>query len=190
MRRRSGADGKGRALERVEGRQDQRTTAGEHEAIDRRRRDIAPGRRQILDAVGQKVLHGFLQNRHQTLMPLSVNLAALAGAERVAVARFAAVAALAGGAAEAPRPVRAWLAASGADEETLATFEDALRTPPPLTVALAGLTTPETDLIAFILCLVAARESGPAASAFADYVAAARALPSTLVRAAERRYRV
>lgn len=190
MRRRSGAGWKEWALERVAGRQDQRTTAGEREAIDRRHRDIAPGRRQILDAVGQKVLHGFLQNRHQTLMPLSVNLASLAGAERVAVARFAAVAVLAGGAAEAPRPVRAWLIASGADEETLATFEDALRTPPPLTLALAGLTTPEMDLIAFILCLVAAREGGAAASAFADYVAAARALPSTLVRAAERRYRV
>ncbi len=190
MRHRSGACGKGWALERVAGRQDQRTTAGEREAIDRRHRDIAPGRRQILDAVGQKVLHGFLQNRHQTLMPLSVSLASLAGAERAAVARFAAVAALAGGAEGAPRPVRAWLAASGADEEALAAFEDALRTPPPLTVALAGLTTPEMDLIAFILCLIAAREAGPAASAFADYVAAARALPSTLVRAAERRYRV
>lgn len=190
MRRRSGAGWKGRALERVDGRRDHRTTAGEHETIDRRHRDIAPGRRQILDAVGQKVLHGFLQNRHQTLMPLSVNLAALDEAERGAIARFAAVAAQAGGAAEAPRPVRGWLAASGADDGTLAAFEAALRAPPPLTVALAGLTKPETDLIAFILCLVAAREAGPAGWAFADYIAASRALPSTLVRAAERRYRV
>lgn len=190
MRRRSGAGWKGRALERVAGRQDHRTTAGEREAIDRRHRDIAPGRRQILDAVGQKVLHGFLQNRHQTLMPLSVNLAALTGEDRAAIARFAAVAALAGGAVGAPRPVREWLAAAGADDGTLTAFADALRAPLPLSAALAGLTRPETDLIAFILCLVAAREAGPAASAFADYVAAARALPSTLVRAAERRYRV
>lgn len=183
-------DWKGRALGTVDGPQDQRTTAGEHETIGRRHRDIAPGRRQILDGVGQKILHGFLQNRHQTQVPLSVNLASLAEAERMAVGRFAAVAALAGGAVGARQPVRTWLAANGADRAILAAFEDALRTPPSLTGALAGLTTPEADLIAFILCLVAAREAGPAASAFADYIAAARALPSTLVRAAERRYRV
>jgi len=165
-------------------------TAGEHEAIDRRHRDIAPGRRQVLDVIGQKVLHGFLQNRHQTLVPLSVNLASLAPAKRAVIARFAAVAAQAGGVSQAPRPVRAWLATSGADDETLAAFDDALQAPPPLSVVLAGLTMPEMDLIAFILCLIAAREAGPAGWAFADYIAVSRALPSTLVRAAERRYRV
>ncbi|MGU3667231.1 hypothetical protein ACLBX9_23850 [Methylobacterium sp. A49B] len=163
---------------------------GEPEAVDRRHRNIPPGQRQILEVVGQKVLHGFLQNRHQTVMPLSVNLARLSGAERGALARFAAVVARSSGPMMVLDPIRAWLAASGADQEVLATFDDALTSPPPLDRALAGLTGAETSLIAFILCLIAARAAGPTGWAFADYVALHRGLPTTAVRAAERRYRV
>ena len=161
----------------------------EREAIDRRHREIAPGRRQITEVISQKVLHGFLQNRHQTLMPLSVNLARLAENNRVALTRFAAVAARASDSDASPNSVRAWLASSGADAKALSEFESALRSPPPLDAALTALTEPEAALIAFILCLVAARDAGPAGWAFADYVALHRALPTTAVRAAERRYR-
>lgn len=161
----------------------------EREAIDRRHRAVAPDRRQVAEVVGQKVLHGFLQNRHQTLMPLSVNLARLAEAERAALARFAAVAAQAGRAESAPDRVRTWLSGAGADAGLLAAFDASLRSPPPLDAVLAALREPETALIAFILCLVAAREAGPAGWAFAEYVALHRALPTTAVRAAERRYR-
>ena len=72
-------------LQLVETGADRQPSEGEREAIDRRHRAVAPGRRQIAEAVGQKVLHGFLQNRHQTLMPLSVNLARLAEADRAAL---------------------------------------------------------------------------------------------------------
>ena len=164
--------------------------AGEADAVDRRHRNIPPGRRQILEVVGQKVIHGFLQNRHQTLMPLSVNLARLPGVERTALARFAAVVARSSGPTPVLDPIRAWLVASGADAEVFATFDDALRTPPPLDEALAGLSDPDTSLIGFILCLIAARAAGPPGWAFADYVALHRGLPTTAVRAAERRYRV
>lgn len=176
-------------LQLVETGQDHQPSEEEREAIDRRHRAVAPGRRQIAEVVGQKVLHGFLQNRHQTLMPLSVNLARLPEADRTALARFAAVAARAGRAEAAPDPVRTWLAGSGADADLLAAFEAALRSPPPLDAALAALSEPETALIAFILCLVAARGAGPAGWAFADYVALHRTLPTSAVRAAERRYR-
>jgi hypothetical protein len=176
-------------LQLVEREQDHQPFEGEREAVDRRRRAVAPGRRQIAEAVGQKVLHGFLQNRHQTLMPLSVNLARLAEADRAALARFAAVAARAGRAEAAPDPVRTWILGAGADPALLAAFDAALRSPPPLDAALAALREPETALIAFILCLIAARGAGPAGWAFADYVALHRALPTAAVRAAERRYR-
>ncbi|MEE7449794.1 hypothetical protein MRF4_19340 [Methylobacterium radiotolerans] len=159
------------------------------EAVSRRNREIAPGRRQISEAIGQKVLHGFLQNRHQTLMPLSISLGRIADAERAAIARFAAVAVRAGSADAALEPVRACLIGFAADAEMLAAFEAALQSPPPLDAALGGLTDPEVALIAFILCLVAARRAGPAAGAFADYVALHRGLPTAAVRAAERRYR-
>jgi hypothetical protein len=176
-------------LQLVETGPDHQPSEGERATIDRRHRAVEPGRRQLAEAVGQKVLHGFLQNRHQTLMPLSVNLTRLAEGECAALARFAAVAARAGGAEAALDPVRAWLRGSGADAGLLAAFEAALRSPPPLDAALAALVEPETALIAFILCLVAAREAGPAGWAFADYVALHRALPNAAVRAAERRYR-
>ena len=159
------------------------------EAVSRRSREITPGRRQITEAIGQKILHGFLQNRHQTLMPLSINLARLAATERTAIARFAAVAVRAGKADAALTLVHACLTGFAADAEMLAAFEVALHSPPPLDAALGALADPETALIAFILCLVAARDGGPAARVFADYVALHRELPTSAVRAAERRYR-
>jgi hypothetical protein len=168
---------------------DRRPCEAGREAVSRRNREIAPGRRQISEAIGQKVLHGFLQNRHQTLIPLSINLARIADAERAAIARFAAVAVRAGSADAALEPVRACLIGFAADSDMLAAFEAALRSPPPLHAALSGLADPEIALIAFILCLVAARSAGPAAWAFADYVALHRGLPTASVRAAERRYR-
>lgn len=177
-------------MEQAGERQDHPAGDGGADAVDRRHRNIPPGRRQILEVVGQKVIHGFLQNRHQTLMPLSVNLARLTGADGTALARFAAVVARSSGPTVVHDPIRAWLAAAGADAGILATFEAALRTPPPLDRALADLMGPETGLIGFILCLIAARETGPPGWAFADYLALHRGLPTTAVRAAERRYRV
>jgi hypothetical protein len=168
---------------------DRRPSDAGQEAVSRRNREIAPGRRQISEAIGQKVLHGFLQNRHQTLIPLSINLARITDVERAAIARFAAVAVRAGNADAALEPVRACLIGFAADVGMLATFEAALQSPPPLDAALSALADPEVALVAFILCLVAARGAGPAAWAFADYVALHQGLPTAAVRAAERRYR-
>ena len=157
--------------------------------VDRRHREIAPGLRQIAEVVSQKVLHGWLQNRHQTAVPLTINLGRLSRPEAEAVVRFAAVAALAGGIPTASETVRSWLAAAGAAPDLLTAYTVALEAPPTLSAALGDLGSKDLALIAFVLALIAARDAGPAARAFADYVALHRALPTTTMRAAVRRYR-
>jgi hypothetical protein len=164
------------------------TVSSEDDANARRHRDVAPGDRQAVEAVAQKVLHGWLQNRHQTAMPLTVNLGRLAPAEALALMRFAAVAALAGGSARAPEAVRTWLKGVAAGSDLLAAYAAALDAPPSLDAALAGLDGADAALTAYVLALVAAREAGPAARTFADYVALHRGLPAATVRAATRRY--
>jgi hypothetical protein len=156
----------------------------------RRHRDIAPAQRQIAEVVSQKVLHGWLQNRHQTVIPLNINIGRLPASEAEAVVRFAAVAALAGGAPGAPERVGDWLAAAGAAPDLLAAYTAALGVPPALNASLSDVTRSDLALIVFVLALVAARDAGPAARAFADYIALHCALPTSTVRAAVRRYRV
>lgn len=163
----------------------------------RDRRDRLPGsaESQIEERIGEKVLHGWLQNRQQTLMPLSVNLGRLAPGDRVAAMRFAAVAALAGQPGrEADRPAAAaaletWLASVGASEDALALYRSTLAHPPALHEALAAVRGPALGPLAFVTALVAGRDGDAASRAFADYVAASLALPSTAVRSAERRFR-
>jgi hypothetical protein len=161
-------------------------------APGRRHRDPTPSERQLTEEISQKLLHGWLENRHQTLMPLSLNLARIPAEDREPIARFAAIAACAGTDARAPERVRQWLDASGADADTLAAYEAALDAPPPLARALADMASPECAGIAYVLALVAARDGvvGDAGHAFADYVAKRLALPNSALRSAERRYRL
>lgn len=156
---------------------------------DRRNRDAAPAESQVRDVVALKVLHGWLQNRHQTLMPLSVNLVRLGEADRDLVARFAALAALSGGDRTAPDRLRTWLASVGADGAALSAFSDALAEPPALPRCMADLARPDLAPLAFVAALVGARDGGPASRLFADYVAARLTLPNAAIRSAERRYR-
>lgn len=157
-------------------------------SVDRRQREVAPAQRQIAEVIGQKVLHGWLQNRHQTAIPLNINVGRLHQSQAEAIVRFAAVAALAGSEASAPGVVRSWLAEAVAAPDLLATYDASLHSPPALDKALAAITNADLALIAFVLALVAARDAGPAARAFVDYVAAHRSIPTATVRAALRRH--
>lgn len=156
---------------------------------DRRRRDPTPSERQIAESIGQKVLHGWLQNRRQTLMPLSVNLARLQRADAERIIRVAAVATLAGDDDLAPERMAAWLPSVGADEVAVVAFREALTRPPALHQAISDVKTPELAALALVVTLVATREAGPAGKRFADYVASRLSLPSAAIRSAERRYR-
>ncbi|MDP4026877.1 hypothetical protein Q8W71_30235 [Methylobacterium sp. NEAU 140] len=158
--------------------------------LDRRERASTPAERQLAEAIAQKMLHGWLQNRHQTLMPLSVNLALLPPDERGRVARFAALAATAGTDVTAPARLAAWLAGASADADTLAAYDAALGAPPAFGRTLADVAAPSCAGIAYVLALVAARgdDAGGAGHAFAEYVAERLALPGAARRSARRRH--
>ena len=159
----------------------------------RRDRALEAGDRVLLDGLAEKVLHGWLQNRHQTLYPLTVNLRQLDPAQGAALARWLAVSMLSNrpptDGADRRAATRAWFASVGADAALLATLDDALAAPPALSDALASIADLGLSAYAYVLALVALDPMEPASLPFLDYVAARLALPTTVVRSATRRYR-
>ena len=157
----------------------------------RRDRVLAGGKQMLIDSLAAKVLHGWLQNRHQTLFPLTVNLRSLKPGQAEVLAEWMAVAAL------ATRPsedhdgagLRDWLGSVGADAASLAALERALASPPPLDRALSAITRHGLGAYAYVAALMATDQREPATAPFLDYVAARLALPTTVVRSAVRRYR-
>ena len=152
------------------------------------------GRTMLREAVLAKVLHGWLQNRHQTLFPLSVNLAALDRAQRATLAGMAAVCLLADGPqapnrAERETRTRRWLTAAGADPATLAALDDALASPPATSRLLESVVAQDVGPTAYVAALVALDTRDGPGLHLLDYLAARLALPATLVRSANRRYR-
>ncbi len=154
----------------------------------RRDRVLAGGQQMLVDSLAEKVLHGWLQNRHQTLFPLTVNLRSLRPDQAVALAEWAAVAASATGTA-GEASARSWLAAAGADAAVMAGFDTAQASPPPLDRVLKAVLHHGLAPYAYVAALIATDMQDPAAIPFLDYVAARLALPATVVRSAQRRYR-
>lgn len=157
----------------------------------RRDRALAGGHQVLVEGVSEKLLHAWLQNRHQTLFPLTVNLRALDPDQAAALAGWAAVSAHATRSpAEAGRgaeAAREWLRSVGADAATLAALDAAIAGAPPLDRALAAVHG--LAAYAYVAALVLTDPRDPAAQPFLDYVAARLALPATVVRSAVRRYR-
>ena len=148
--------------------------------------------RALIDAaLGEKVLHGWLQNRHQTLYPLTINFRTLAAEPRLWVLRLMAVALLAG--AANPRAIddaRAWLRSAGANEADLAAMDAALRDPPSLSAAVAAVTEAGLGTYAYAVALIAAGRHDPVAELFVDYIGARFAVPDNVVRSIRRRFRL
>ena len=157
----------------------------------RRARMLAGGERVLLDALAGKVLHGWLQNRHQTLFPLTVNLRSLTPVQTEALTQWMAVAISATPIDEAGsrRAARGWFGSVGADGGVLEALERAMDDPEPLHQAIAGVLRHGLAAYAYIVALIAADPRDPASPAFLDYVAARLALPTAVVRSATRRYR-
>jgi uncharacterized membrane protein YebE (DUF533 family) len=160
-------------------------------AAGRRDRVLTGGRRDLMDSMAEKVLRGWLQNRHQTLFPLTVNLRTLNSDQAATLARWTAVAALAtrDPAQKDAATTRAWLASVGADAASLAVLDAALAEPPALDRTLAAIAGQGVSAYAYIAALIATDPHDPATPPFLGYVVARLALPSTLVRSATRRYR-
>ncbi len=147
---------------------------------------------EILDrSLSQKVLHGWLQNRHQVLVPLTFRLGRLTSDDVELLMRFTAVALLNGSAGDAAsqRPVERWLRDIGADDSAVAEFQAAIPSPAPLSSLLAGVRERELSAYAYAAAVVAADTQEASGRLFANFIAARLGLPADAVRSIDRRYR-
>lgn len=147
---------------------------------------------EILDrSLSGKVLDGWLQNRHQVLVPLTLRLDRLDADDVSLVMRFTAVAVLNATDAgpSARRFAERWLAEIGAVSDGLAPFHAALDDPPPLNRALAALRERDLAPFAYAAAVAAVDTREPVGRLFASFVAARLALPADAVRSIDRRAR-
>lgn len=146
-------------------------------------------RLDIQRSLSGKVLDGWLQNQHQTLVPLTLRLNRLEQVQVEALMRFAAVAVLSTGAADDRRRavVTAWLRSVGAADEAISLFEASLGEPPALSQAMreVGDIAPQ----AYAVAVVGADQHEVSGRLFANYVAARFVLPADAVRSIDRRFR-
>ena len=156
----------------------------------RRDRALEGGDRVVMDGLALKVLHGWLQNRHQTLYPLTINLRQLSPEQGRVLAQWAAVTLL------AARPdetgdveLRRWFGSVGAGPDTMVALGAALSNPPPLHRAVEAVIANDVSPHAYVVSLVALDAYDPVTTPFLEYAAARLSLPTTVVRSATRRYR-
>ena len=157
----------------------------------RRGRGLDRAEDVLTDQVAQKVLGYWLQNRHQTLFPLIVNLRNLGpdAAELLAQWSASALLAAAPGDTDARTETRRWLAGVGADDLALEAFDAAFGAAPSIgTLLLSIAARPGFSGTAYVAALVALGQREPAARFFLEFVAARLGLPSTVVRSASRRF--
>ena len=160
--------------------------------VDRRRRALVAPEDVLLDTLAQKVLHGWLQNRHQTLLPLTVNFKVLSpeACELLTKLMGAALLACAAGKEDEQARATTWLRAHGANDVTVASFQSALTAPQPLYALLEAIRQ-ESELgpLALILVMIVSDTRERSDQLFTQWVSAKLDLPNTVVRSIERRYR-
>ncbi len=144
----------------------------------------------LQESLATKVMHGWLENRQQTLYPLVLNLRNLSGHERALLAEAMAAAVAAGRAPPAERGGAAEqaLARLGAGEEEARRLADALDCPRPVHELLAEIQDAGLGPHAYAASLLAADSREPASRAWLGYLAARLALPPEVVVSLNRRY--
>ena len=157
----------------------------------RRARRLGVPQEILVRSLSQKVLHGWLQNRHQVLVPLTFRLGRLEPADIDLLMRFTAVALLNGATADAAsqKPVERWLQDVGADEDAVTRFRAAIANPAPLSFLLAAVRDRDLAAYAYAAAVVAADTQQAAGRLFANFIAARLSLPADAVRSIDRRYR-
>ena len=148
--------------------------------------------REILDrSLSQKVLDGWLQNRHQVLVPLTFRLGRLGPEDVDLLMRFTAAAVLNASPAEVgPRhSALRWLGDIGAKPEAVALYREALDAPVPLSFLIQAIRESDLAPYAYAAAVAAIDTREPVARLFANFIAARLALPADAVRSVDRRYR-
>jgi len=157
------------------------------------RRRLATRPEAILhESLATKVMHGWLENRQQTLFPLVLNLRNLGGRERALLAEIMAATLAAGRAPpteERREAARQALARLGAAEEEIRRLDSALERPRPARDLLADIQDAGIGPHAYAAALLATDVREPASRAWLGYLAARFALPPEVAVSLDRRYR-
>lgn len=158
---------------------------------DRRQVRTLEPRLALREHLAEKVLYGWVQNRHQTLFPLTVNLRTLEPERAGVLLRVAALAVTALGPAGAERveAARAWLRSAGAGSEGVGVFDAALDAPPPLGPLMQEVQRAGLGAYAYAVALGTVDQRDPAGQRLLDFLAARLGVPSHIVRSVSRRYR-
>ncbi|MCI0757010.1 DUF533 domain-containing protein [Teichococcus vastitatis] len=158
-------------------------------AAQRRGAAPPPPYRVLQEAVAAKLLHAWLQNRHQTLFPLALNLRNLKPEVRALLVELLAAGARMASLEEdgVSQRASAVLATMGGGAEEAALLDRALQQPQPLPGLLDGARDAGLGAHAYAAALLLAGRSGRLERAWTDYLAARFALPAELVLDLERR---
>lgn len=138
------------------------------------------------------MLNGWLQNRQQTLFPLTVNLHTLDPALVGLLLRVVALGVAVGPPADARRleAVRSWLTSVGATSEQVAAFDAALGEPVLAGALLHGLEVNGLGAYAYAMSLAALDQRDAHTQPFLGFLAARLAVPASVVGSARRRQRM
>lgn len=145
----------------------------------------------LRDSLTEKMLSGWLQNRQQTLFPLTVNLRTLDPPRVELLLRVAALAVAVGPPADDARlqTVRSWLLSVGAASEHLLAFTDAVSAPMAPGHLLHELQSANLGAYAYAVSLGALDQRDAHTQPFLDFLAARLAVPVNVVRSVRRRQR-
>ena len=159
--------------------------------IARRYRGLGLPHDILQRALAQKILDGWLQNRNQLLVPLTLRLGQLRADDVELLMRFAAASLLAASAPdqEAQSTLTRWLRSIGAIDEAIVVFDRALQAPTAVSTLLDRAQARHLEAYAYAVAVMAADMRAVHGRLYADFVAARLALPADAVRSINRRFR-
>ena len=144
----------------------------------------------VLERLATKIVHAYLQNRHQTLFPLTMNFASLRPAETALVVEAMAAAMLADGAVSEgeTEQIAASLRTIGGGARERELLDASLREPRALSTLLAAIQEADLGALAYAASLMAINRRHTVNELYLEYLAARLALPAEVVASLNRRY--
>lgn len=156
----------------------------------RRRRQGPQPQRIVMEALALKVLNAWLQNRHQTLFPLTLNLQSIDPPGRELLVHMMVAAAEADGEVdqdEQGRIIRALDAAGGKEAERIL-LRRALDQPRPLAKLLRAAQEAHLGAHAYAASLLVLDQRSRVNQSYLEYLAARLSLPAEVTNSLNRRY--
>jgi len=147
---------------------------------------------EILGSAATKILNAWLQNRHQTLFPLTINLRRLEPGQVTLLLQVTASTMTSTGAVDpnGRAQIDTWLSSVGASTEQQQQFHAALRDPPPLGPVLREVQKADLGAHAYAMGMHVIDQRDTASRLFLEFLAARLLIPSHIVRSVNRRYAV